>query len=144
MLTRGQRSTDTIQVARHLCNGSFHQFGCGGVLAHRCPRPFASAFPDFVASQSHVGPNLSSCLIDIPIPPNKPVSCTRHNWHHRMRQFAAAISNHSCSAPADRHTASPTSSEVHISSAGALSWRVSRLSSTVRCFLPHISKGTCD
>ena len=90
MLTRGQGSTNTIQVARHLCNGSFHQFGCGGMFAHRRPCPYAGAFPDLVAGQSHVRPNLSSSQIDIPIPPNKPVSCTRHNWHHRVWQFMAA------------------------------------------------------
>jgi hypothetical protein len=79
MFTRGQRGTNTIQVARHLCHSSFHQFGCWGMFAHRRPGSFAGALPDLMAGQSHIGPNLSSCLIDIPIPPNKGVSCTRHN-----------------------------------------------------------------
>jgi len=75
VLTRGQGGTNTIQVARHLCHGVFHQFGCRGRFAHRRPRPMAGAFPDLMASQSHIGPNLSSCLVDIPIPPNKHFSC---------------------------------------------------------------------
>src|SRR5215469_14359384 len=80
MLTRGQRGTNAIQVPGHLCNCAFQQFGRWGMFAHRRPRPLTRAFPDLMASQSHIGPNTSSRLVDIPVPTNEDSFCIRHAY----------------------------------------------------------------
>jgi hypothetical protein len=88
-LLAGFRSPNAVEIARYLCNRVLHELGSGTMIVKQGPCLLTRLFPDLMAGQSHVPSNRSSCLIDVPIPPNKysPYTChtTPHPWVNNLK-----------------------------------------------------------
>jgi hypothetical protein len=57
MLPGGLRSPNAIEIARHLRNRVFHEFGGGTMIIEQGMRPPTRLFPDLMAGQSHIRSN---------------------------------------------------------------------------------------